>query len=125
MKKTYSFYVHILTNPRKSTLYIGLTNNLLRRTVEHYLNRGRKETFASRYYYYNVIWFEWHQYIYNAIDREKQIKNFTRGEKEALITKINPNWVFYNQEICGSWPPTLELINSVRNSTEEDEIPDL
>ncbi|HFA49263.1 MAG TPA: GIY-YIG nuclease family protein [Bacteroidetes bacterium] len=119
MKKAYSFYVYITTNPRKSTLYTGMTNNLMRRTIEHFLNRGDKESFAGRYYCYNVVWFEWHQYVFNAIAREKQIKKMPRPEKEALISKMNPKWGFYNCEICGMWPPNEELLAAIKKAKND------
>ena len=108
--RNYNFWVYITTNPRKSALYTGMTNNLTRRLVEHYQNRGKKDSFAGKYYCFNLVWYEWHQYVYNAINRETDLKRFTRIEKEKLIVDMNPNWHFLNEEICGVWPPTQELL---------------
>ncbi len=111
MARTYNFWVYITTNPRKNTLYTGMSNNLARRLVEHYQNRGNQESFAGKYYCYNLVYFEWHQYVYNAISREKLIKEMTRKQKDDLIAEINPQWQFLNEEICGIWPPNDELLN--------------
>lgn len=113
MKKTYSFWVYITTNPERSTLYIGMTNNLIRRLVEHYMQRGNSEHFTGRYYCYNLVWYEWHQYVFNAIAREKELKRLLRKEKEELIAKFNPEWKFLNAEICGCWPPSPELLKEL------------
>jgi putative endonuclease len=120
MKKTYNFWVYITTNPRKSTLYTGMTNNLMRRLVEHHQNRGNKDNFAGKYYCFNLVWYEWHQYVYNAIGREKQLKEFTRQQKEALIAETNPQWHFLNEEICGVWPPSAELLEVLGKEEKED-----
>jgi len=88
----YNFYVYITTNPDKSTLYVGVTNNLERRLFEHYENRGNRKSFAGRYYYYNLIYFEQYSDINEAIMREKEIKGWRRDKKELLIAKTNPNW---------------------------------
>jgi len=106
MEKEYNFWVYILTNWKKTVLYVGMTNDLSRRLVEHYNRRGNSDTFAGRYYCYNLVYTEWHQYVHNAIAREKEIKNMLRAGKVALIEEQNPDWKFFNTEICGQWPPT-------------------
>jgi putative endonuclease len=102
--------VYITTNPRKTTLYVGMTNNLPRRLVEHYQNRGKPDTFAGKYFCFNLVWFEWHKYVYNAITRENELKHWTRTAKEELIREMNPEWRFLNVEVCGVWPPDDELL---------------
>jgi putative endonuclease len=99
------YYTYIVTNPSKTTLYTGVTNNLTARVIEHWLNRGKPETFAGRYFCYNVIYYETFQYIQKAIDREKEIKKWNRQKKENLIATKNPEWIFLNEKVCGCWPP--------------------
>jgi putative endonuclease len=94
--RDYTFYVYILTNPAKTVLYIGVTNNLTRRLQEHFENRGKPKTFAGRNYCYNLIYYEIFQYIYAAIAREKQLKKWSRKKKEQLISRMNPSWHSYN-----------------------------
>jgi putative endonuclease len=100
-----TFFVYIVTNPNKTTLYIGVTNNLSARVMEHWENRGQHETFAGKYFCYNLIYYETYQYIQVAIDREKEIKKWNRKKKEDLIASENPEWIFLNEKICGCWPP--------------------
>ena len=105
MKTEHDYWVYILTNWKKTVLYVGITDNLSRRLVEHYNNRGRSGTFAGKYYCYNLVYYEWHQYVNNALTREKEIKKLLREKKIAIIEEANPEWKFFNAFICGEWPP--------------------
>ncbi|WP_420386117.1 GIY-YIG nuclease family protein [Roseivirga sp.] len=98
------FYIYITTNPNRSVLYIGRTDNLLQRMTEHWINRGQPETFAGKYYCYNLIYYEETPYVLNAIHREKQLKGWRRSKKEELIKHSNPELKFLNNEIM-EWPP--------------------
>lgn len=69
------FFVYIITNPNKTVLYTGVTNDLIRRLAEHYIERGIAKTFAGRYYCYNLLYFEKHHTSIGAIEREKEIKD--------------------------------------------------
>ncbi|MBQ3010982.1 MAG: GIY-YIG nuclease family protein [Oscillospiraceae bacterium] len=84
------YYVYILTNKGHSVLYIGVTNNLERRTFEHknHLVPG----FTDRYNVEKLIYFETCSDINIAITREKELKSWNRKKKEALIDSINPEW---------------------------------
>ena len=100
LQSNYNFWVYITTNPKKTVLYTGVTNNLVRRLSEHcFDNMNERETFAGKYFCYNLIYFEHHRYIFNAILREKQIKSWTRDKKEKLISDFNPDWRFLNNDI--------------------------
>ena len=99
------YYIYIVTNPNKTTLYTGVTNNLPARIVEHWENRNQPETFAGRYFCYNLIYYEAFQYIQTAIAREKEIKKWRREKKDLLIDKTNPKRQFLNKELLGEWPP--------------------
>lgn len=72
--KFHNYYIYIITNPRKSVLYTGVTNDLERRVSEHYENRGKPETFAGKYFCYNLIYWEQFSDINDAIAREKEIR---------------------------------------------------
>jgi len=102
----YNFYTYILTNSSKTVLYTGITNNLDRRLYEHYFNIDSKNSFTSKYKCYYLVWFERHQYIDHAIEREKEIKGWSRKKKESLIEQENPTWNFLNKDIMG-WPPII------------------
>lgn len=96
-----NYFIYIVTNPKRTTLYIGVTNDLCRRLREHYENSGLRKTFAGRYYCYNLIYWERFSSILHAIEREKELKKWRREKKEALIAALNPQWRFLNKEVCG------------------------
>lgn len=87
------YYVYITTNPRKTVLYIGVTNDLPRRMAEHREDRGGK-SFAGKYFCYNLVYYEEHNDINLAIEKEKQLKGWSRAKKEVLINSFNPKWDF-------------------------------
>ncbi len=97
--KSHNYFVYITTNPAKSVLYVGMTNDLVTRLHQHFEEKGRQKTFAGRYFCFNLIYYERHQYVLNAISREKEIKKWRREKKEALINEFNPEWRFLNEEI--------------------------
>jgi putative endonuclease len=102
--KIHLYFIYIVTNPERSVLYIGVTNNLDSRLAEHYFNRGNLKTFAGKFYCYNLIYFEEFQYVNDAIAREKELKGWSRFKKEALIKTKNPGWTFLNNTVCKCWP---------------------
>jgi putative endonuclease len=91
-----NYFIYITTNPSKTVLYVGFTNDLYSRMIQHYNNRGKQSSFAGRYYCYKLIYYERFSFPNQGIDREKEIKNMSRMEKENLINSMNPKWVFYN-----------------------------
>ncbi|MDD5527354.1 MAG: GIY-YIG nuclease family protein, partial [Patescibacteria group bacterium] len=72
------------------TLYVGVTNNLIRRVWEH--KQGLVEGFTKKYSCHKLVYCEYFSDIYCAIDREKQLKNWNRKKKEKLIRTINWSW---------------------------------
>lgn len=103
--KHHNYYVYITTNTEKKVIYTGVTNNLAQRLIEHYLNRGKPQTFAGRYYCFHLIFYERFLSIEEAIRREKEIKGWRREKKLVLIATQNPTWKVFNIEIVGEWPP--------------------
>jgi len=89
-----NYYVYISTNPRKTVLYTGVTNNLKKREIEHYENRGKTDNFAERYYCYKFLYYEHFFDINQAILREKEIKKMSRSDKMKLIKTKNPRLEF-------------------------------
>ena len=87
-----SFYVYILTNPARTVLYTGVTNNLERRLHEHSQGLGEAGKFTGCYQCNLLIYFEISADAKQAITREKQIKNWARAKKEFLVNTLNPNW---------------------------------
>ena len=81
----HNYFVYIVTNPGRTVFYIGVTNDLATRLQQHYSNRGNLTTFAGKYNCYNLIYWERHQFIEHAVEREKEIKKWCREKKENLI----------------------------------------
>ena len=86
------YYVYILTNPRKTVLYIGMTNDLARRLAEHREQAGQYNTFTGRYNCSHLIYYEVFDDVNLAYEREKQLKKWSRVKKERLISTSNPSW---------------------------------
>jgi putative endonuclease len=82
--------VYILTSKRNGTLYIGVTSDPLQRIWAH--KNDLVEGFTKRYGIHLLVWYELHESMESAIQREKQIKEWKRKWKLALIERINPNW---------------------------------
>ena len=89
-----NYFVYITTNPGKTVLYTGVTNNLVNRMQQHYENRGNPNSFAGKYYCYRLLFFERYTDINHAIEREKELKQMSRKAKEGMISQFNPNWNF-------------------------------
>lgn len=98
------YFVYIVTNPNRTSLYTGVTNNLERRLVQHYQNKGNAETFAGKYHCYQLIYYEVFPTSYEAIKAEKYIKGKSRNKKEAIILEMNPSLAFLNRKVMGYWP---------------------
>jgi len=102
--RQYNFYTYILTNFKQNVLYVGVTNDLERRLYEHYFGIDQKESFTKKYKCFYLIWYERHQYVNHAIEREKEIKGWKRDKKNKLVEEENPTWRFLNWDIM-EWPP--------------------
>ena len=85
------YIVYILTNLHNTTLYTGVTNNLLRRVQQH--KRGEGGQFSRRYKLRKLVYYEVHGDVRAAIAREKEIKGGSRNNKVELISTINPDWL--------------------------------
>jgi putative endonuclease len=85
------YYVYILANRKHGTLYIGVTNDLVRRVYEHKSKAVRG--FTRRYDITKLVWFEIYDDPTNAIEREKELKKWRRDWKINLIERSNPGWV--------------------------------
>ena len=85
------YFVYIVGNASRTSVYTGVTNDLYRRIQEH--KAGEIPGFTSKYKCNKLLYYEEHADIREAISREKQIKGWTRSKKEALIATINPEYV--------------------------------
>ena len=84
------YYVYILASKKNGTLYIGVTNNLLKRVYEYKSNLVGG--FTQKYNVHNLVYYEEHNDIGKAITREKQMKKWKRQWKIELIEQFNPQW---------------------------------
>lgn len=84
------FYVYIMASRKQGTLYVGMTNDLVRRVYEH--KTKALSGFTSRYNVDRLVWFESFDDPTNAILREKDIKKWRRAWKIQLIETTNPDW---------------------------------
>ncbi|SPD73989.1 Excinuclease ABC C subunit domain protein (modular protein) [uncultured Desulfobacterium sp.] len=82
--------VYILASRRNGTLYIGVTSDLVKRIWEH--KNDLAEGFTKKYGVHQLVWYELHEDIAGAIQREKSLKEWKRAWKLNLIEKGNPNW---------------------------------
>ena len=84
------FWVYILASRPGGTLYVGVTNNLIRRVYEH--RNGLVEGFTRRYGVKKLVYYEQHDTAVSAIQREKNIKHWSREWRIDLILSMNPEW---------------------------------
>ena len=84
------FYVYMMTNRPYGTLYVGITNDLVRRVWEH--KEGFVEGFTNEHRLHRLVWYEVHATAYEAIRREKAIKKWHRDWKVNQIQAMNPAW---------------------------------
>lgn len=90
------YYVYIMTNPWR-TLYVGMTNDLVRRVFEH--KHGLTGGFTSRYKLTSLVYCEDTEEVGIAIERENRIKGWVRARKVALIEGVNPEW----RDLAADW----------------------
>ncbi|MFZ1038066.1 MAG: GIY-YIG nuclease family protein [Smithella sp.] len=82
--------VYILASERNGTLYIGVTSDLVKRIWEHKNNLVKG--FTKRYNVHNLVWYELHNNMNAAIEREKNVKEWKRAWKSRLLEENNPDW---------------------------------
>ena len=87
MKK---YYVYIMSNERNTVLYIGVTNDLIRRVHEH--KNKLVDSFTKKYNCDKLVWFSETEDILSAITQEKRMKKWKREYKENVINEMNPEW---------------------------------
>lgn len=87
--KDHEYFVYIISS-RSGTLYIGVTNSIYRRSLQH--KSGELDGFASKYHCNRLVYYESFDDVHRAIGREKQLKGWLRAKKIALIESKNPRW---------------------------------
>jgi len=94
--RDHQYFVYIVCS-RSATLYIGMTNSIYRRALQH--KHGEIEGFASKYHCNRLAYYESFDDVHKAIGREKQLKGWTRAKKIALIESKNPRW----EDLAEKW----------------------
>ena len=105
MQDPQRYFVYIMASASK-TLYTGLTNSIRRRVREHKLKLV--PGFTSKYNITRLVYFESYEDVHKAIEREKQIKDWTRAKRVALIERKNPKW----DDLSREWdrPQTVRFV---------------
>ena len=83
-------YVYMMASQRNGTLYIGVTSNLIKRIWEHKTNVV--EGFTTKYGVHTLVWYESHETMDSAIQKEKALKKWRRKSKTDLLESFNPDW---------------------------------
>jgi putative endonuclease len=93
-----AYYVYILASRKDGAIYVGVTNDIVRRVYEHRINAV--PGFTSKYNITQLVWFEIYDDPTNAITREKELKKWKRAWKVNLIEEQNPEWKDLYESIC-------------------------
>lgn len=88
--RDHRYYVYILTNWNNQVMYVGMTNDLMRRVYEHRTHAVKG--FTEKYNVFKLVYFEEAVGVHSAIAREKEIKKWRREKKNALVVRTNPEW---------------------------------
>lgn len=96
---THNYYVYILTNKSKTVLYIGFTTDIKERLYYHENPEAHSKAFTAKYNCKYLLYWECFSDVQTAIDRETQLKKWSRKKKELLINDFNPEWKFLNDDV--------------------------
>ena len=99
MREERSYYVYILTSQKNGTLYIGVTNNLIRRIKEH--KEGSAKGFTKKYKVDKLVYYESTTDIDEALCTEKRLKKWNRAWKIRIIEEFNPSWKDLYNDLLG------------------------
>lgn len=102
--KEHRYFVYIVCS-NSGTLYIGITNSIYRRALQH--KRGEIEGFAAKYGCHRLVYYESFDDVRKVIDREKQLKRWVRRKKIALIESKNPRWA----DLAEKWDAEMAFPN--------------
>ncbi|MBU1684132.1 GIY-YIG nuclease family protein [Patescibacteria group bacterium] len=105
-KREYHFYIYIMSNYQRSTFYIGFTNNIIRRVIEHKHELG--SYFTKKYKLKYLVYFEEYQYVNQALAREKELKGWIREKKINLIKQFNLSMKDLGSELLKDFGITAE-----------------
>jgi len=107
--REWRFYVYIMAS-KSRRVYTGVTNDIYRRVMQH--KSGEYEGFTQRYKINRLVYYAEFRLISNAIRREKQIKDWTRAKRVALIERGNPTW----EDLAADWGKPIKLLKPIEPS---------
>jgi putative endonuclease len=108
--RDHEYFVYVVCS-RSGTLYIGMTNSIYRRALQH--KRAEIDGFASKYRCDRLVYYESFDDVYRAIGREKQLKGWSRAMKTALIESKNPRW----EDFAETWGAQMLFAGEVMKGT--------
>jgi len=91
--------VYIMSSPNRTTLYVGVTSDLLDR-IEKHRNKYYPDSFSAKYNCVMLVYYKNFQGIEEAIAEEKRLKGGSRKQKESLIISVNPGWIDLWERVC-------------------------
>src|SRR2546423_12384933 len=97
-RSNHDYWVYIVSNTTRSTIYIGVTSDLCVRVWQHRAGESG-DTFSRRYHCGHLVYMEHYRQVRDAIAREKQLKGWRRAKKNALIATLNPRW----EDLADDW----------------------
>jgi putative endonuclease len=99
----HNYWVYLLTDKARTTLYVGVTSDLQKRLWEH--RNPENASFTQAYHCVVLVYWEHFRDVREAIAREKQLKGWRRAKKDALVEKMNPNWEDLGNSVLegGQW----------------------
>jgi putative endonuclease len=103
--REHRYYVYLLTNWNNKVMYVGMTNDLMRRVHEHRTHAVKG--FTEKYNVHKLVYFEETSDVHAAIAREKEIKKWRREKKNALVVRTNPEWRDLGHDI--GLPPLVPM----------------
>jgi putative endonuclease len=106
-------YFAYMMASRSRVLYIGMTNNMVRRDAEH--KERKSDSFTAKHRCTHLVWYEIYHSPTAAIAREKQLKGWTRAKKIALIEQTNPDW----RDLSEDWGKPIELYKEPAPAKDE------
>jgi len=117
----HDYWVYILTNKHRTSLYIGITNDMVRRLFQH--RNGAVEGFTNRYHLNRLVWLEHFRNVNDAIACEKKLKGWRRSRKITLIEETNPRWLDLSDDwgsqssmtAHGRWKKWSEILRFAQN----------
>ena len=96
----FNHFVYIMANEYRTTLYIGMTNNIQRRIAQHnFDSQNAKKSFAGKYNCIYLVYYQGFESPIEAIAREKELKKWRREKKNTLISEFNPKWESLNNQV--------------------------